>query len=175
MYLAKVERADKLFGELRRDVDAVERLQVRGAEAESRMVALKTQPTDKTTPEARENALNAAKADAEKIEERLVEAVSDTESKFLRYYKLRSDIAGDYAAFVKSNRYRWRDVEGKQNFFEKWRVVEFHHHRIDNLALGFLVFLNEKDKLRQARLRALKTITSYNNWGKNPRKGQKKP
>lgn len=171
-YPAKVAAAEKLFGELQGDVRKVERLRQAVAEARNRFDSLQKRPRGKSPPGEREKALIKAKSEADNLEESLLNRIGSTEAKFHRYYRLRRELAVDFSKFLKSNYYSWRDLPGKQEFFDQWKVVEFHHDRIDLLVLQFLNHLEEKQKLDQARRGAMKVITTENNWGKNPGRGK---
>lgn len=171
-YPGKVAAADKLFRELQEDVRNVERLQQAVAEARNRFELLQKRPLGKSPPEERERALTKAKSGADSLEASLENRIGDTEEKFHRYYQVRRDIAVNFSKFLESNYYLWRDLPEKQELFDQWKAVEYHHDRIDLLVLQFMNHLKEKQKLDQARRTAMKVITTENNWGKNPGKGK---
>lgn len=168
----KVDEAVGLFNALQRDVKEVQRLQASIAAAEGRVATLQVRPSDQETAEQREKALQDSQAQAAKLEESQTALIVATEGRFLRYYELRAAIALEYALFVESNLYRWQSRAGKQAYYERWRVVEFHHPRIDEAVAQFILHLEDKGKLKRARADALNTITSQNNWAKNPERQQ---
>ena len=171
----KVAAAEKLFEELQGDVRGVERLQNAVEEARGAFASLQRRPREKTPPGQREKALAKAKRDADGLEESLVDRVAATEARFHRYYRVRTEIAVDFSKFLETNFYLWRDLPGKQELFDQWKAVEYHHDRIDLLVLQFMNHLKEKQKLERARRTAMKVITTQNNWGKNPGRGRRSP
>ena len=170
-----VALAEKLFGELRGEVREVERLQHTLAAARSGFASLQKRPRGNSSPGEREKTLTKAKGDADSLEASLVDRIAATEAKFHRYYRVRRELAVEFSTFLQTNYYSWRDLPGKQELFDQWKKVEFHHDRIDLLALKFMNHLKEKQKLDQARRMAMKVITSQNNWGKNPGRAQRTP
>ncbi len=88
----------------------------------------------------------------------------------MRYYELRRTLSNDYAAFVEGNLYLWADREGRQDYFDRWKVVEFHHDRIDKLVGRYLRQRgrDEAGKVLEARTAAMATINSNDNWNRNP-------
>ena len=95
---------------------------------------------------------------------------------FVEYYGLRQAIAGDYAAFTRSNRYLWLGTEGRQAFYDRWKVVEYHHPRIDDLVNDYLTYTGEGGKVLEARKTAMAAVIAQDNWAKDPsRSGKTRP
>lgn len=91
-----------------------------------------------------------------------------TAGRFVRYYGLRQAIATEYAAFTQSNRYLWLGTAGRQAFYDQWKVVEFHHPKIDHMVEDFLAFHHDDAKVRAARVAAMTEIRKQDNWSKDP-------
>lgn len=167
-YQVLVARATGLFQEVGAEVKRVERIRGRISEVEGRIATLRVRPPVGGSEGERGQAMAAAAEEMNTLENEMAAFLSATEAKFLLYYRLREEIAGAYAAFVATNHYRWQDQDGKQDFFDRWKLVEFHHPRIDEMVLAFMVHAKDKGTLDLTRARAMKTITGHNNWSKNP-------
>lgn len=167
-YLAQVDEAERLFGALKRQVPA---LMARSARIEK--IDGELEPLRKIAGDAA--LAPKERADIEKREARLAEMKSRqaadkerAERELTSYFGLRGAIATAYAAFTASNQYSWASAGAQQDFFDAWKVVEYHHPKIDELSEAFAGLQDAPQKLRAVRAAAMKMVKDKNNWGRNP-------
>jgi len=86
----------------------------------------------------------------------------------IRYFELRKGIAGEYARFIGSNHYTWRERSAQQNFYDQWKAVELHHPRIDRLAKQLRSRLAGPEGLQDAQKVSMAEVRRYNNWDTDP-------
>ncbi|HKI96962.1 MAG TPA: hypothetical protein VKB51_00675 [bacterium] len=173
----KVDQAVDLFRQIQRDMDRLESLRGRITEdeAELKTQSAKQPPANETSDQAalRTQRLTnlQSRLDALRVErDGLIETA---EGRFVKYYGLRKAISEEYVAFTQSNRYLWLDAQGRQDFYDKWKVVEYHHPRIDNMVATFLTFRDHDAKVMDARAAAMAVITKNDNWARDPSKSGK--
>lgn len=166
----KVEQAVSAFRELQRDMDRLERLRERIAATEGNLATLRNSEVPADQAARREQQLADADKRLEALRSERDTLVDATEARFVSYYELRLAISNEFAAFTQSNRYSWLDRAGRQEFYDKWKVVEFHHPRIDDLVSAFLTYKEHGGKVLDARSAAMTVITQNDNWAKDPSK-----
>jgi len=175
-YQPKVEQAERLFSELGRSMARLERLREGLSAAEGDLATLRSSevPPEQAARRGQRIADVQARLDAQRGERDAL--VKRTQAAFVEYYGLRQAIAGDYAAFTRSNRYLWLDTDGRQEFYDRWKVVEFHHPRIDTLVSDFLTVSDQGGPVLDARKAAMAAVTEQDNWAKDPsRSGKTRP
>ncbi len=172
----KVERAERLFGELGRDMARLGRLRESISAAEGDLATLRNSEVPPEQAAGREQRIADAQSQLEVQRSERDALVNRTEATFVEYYGLRQAIEGDYAAFTRSNRYLWLDTDGRQDFYDRWKVVEYHHPRIDALVSDFLTYKEHGGQVLDARKAAMAAITAQDNWAKDPsRAGKTRP
>jgi hypothetical protein len=164
----KVEEAVTLFRALERRLSALEKLKADLAAVEGRLVTMQIRPAPSPPAAERQAAIDKARQEQEQLKTRLAGGLAAAEGEFVRYYGLRRALSDEYAAFVKSNPYRWVDRKGKEGYYDRWKVVEFHHPRIDGLVNTYLTHGRDGGPVLEARKAAMETITRNDNWGKHP-------
>ena len=197
-HVRKVDEAVSLFRELQGDLSRLERLRDRIAADEGELDSLHAAertaasgPAPEPAPPAGaagQAATQAATQAAERerriaaLEQRLrsLRQERDTlaggaETRFVRYYGLRGRIAEEFHAFTESNAWLWLGTAGKQAAYDRWKVVEFHHPRIDELVSTFLTFRDQEQggQVLDARAAAMERINTHDNWSRDPAKGGK--
>lgn len=167
-YQSLVEQADSLFDKLDRNARDLKRLRSEEAGLAGDLAEARAQPA--TGEEAQQ--AQARRTDLEKqlgqVRARTKDLAAAMEQELLTYFGLRGQIADAYAAFVETNPYRWRDLEGKQAYYDAWKPVEFHHPRIDELVEAYLPAAPHPDRVREARTAAMAKVVQQNNWEKFP-------
>ena len=94
--------------------------------------------------------------------------LAEAETEMIRYFELRGVIAGEYARFIGSNHYTWRERSAQQDFYDHWKAVELHHPRIDRLAEQLKARLAGPENLKEARRAAMAEVRRTNNWDTDP-------
>lgn len=172
----KVEQAVSIFRDLQRDMDALESLRERIAAAEGELATLRNSEVPADQAARREQQIAEDEKRLETLRSERDARVKSTEERFVSYYQLRLAISNEFAAFTRSNHYTWLDTAGKQAFYDDWKVVEFHHPRIDDMVSAFLTYEEHGGKVLDARSAAMTVITQNDNWSKDPSKaGRARP
>jgi hypothetical protein len=168
-YQNLVEEAEGLFRSLARDVPALETLDGRIKAVEGELAALRLGAPEGDAAASRQAGRVAT------LEERLAEMkdqraerAEDAGNRAARYYDVRMRLDQAYAEFVTTNPYTWRNLEGRQAFYDRWQTVEFHHPRIDELLARLLPLAPNRAKLEPLRAEAMALFARNNNWDKNP-------
>ena len=172
----KVEQAAQHFRDIRVDVERLERLRRSIAATEGELAALNAaQPT----PELAARHRSAIRQQETRLEQLNLERdalVGTAEARIVAYYGLRQAIATEFAAYLEANAYLWLDADGRQQAFERWKTVEFHHPQIDEWVAAYLTHQPETAKVLDARTAAMEEIARQDNWAKDPAKArQPKP
>ena len=110
----------------------------------------------------------ALQSDREQLQAEQGAALAEAEMEMIRYFELRGVIAGEYARFIGSNHYTWRERSAQQNFYDHWKAVELHHPRIDRLAEQLRSRLAGPEGLQDAQKAAMAEVRRYNNWDTDP-------
>jgi hypothetical protein len=165
-YFAQVDQAESLYRELQHDVPAVETLRERLGKAEADAATAQQAPAGAAQRGGPDPA--ALDARARELKTQLAQRKAEAAIKALRYYEVRRALDDAYAAFVLTNPYTWRNLEGQAAFYQRWQTVEFHHPRIDELIARLAALLPEPKQLERARSEAMAVFARNNNWDKNP-------
>lgn len=110
----------------------------------------------------------ALKDSLESLQNQRKALMENMEDDLLQYFKLRERISNGYAAFVGTNQYRWKSLEGKRKYYDAWKTVEFHHPRIEERVNRFVLLGNKGERVLAARKKALEVVTRNNNWARQP-------
>ena len=171
----KVEEADDLFKVLGRKSDAMERMQSDIAKVEGELASQQIRPSKSVSAADHQASLDNIQSRLDALRAKLDQTLIETRSDFIRYYRLRQEIAGEFKAFLDSNHYRWQPLAARQAIFDRWRTVEYHHPRIDERFHRFLRDVRDTKELLEARKKAMDVITGTNNWDRDPSKAAEPP
>ena len=166
-FAAEVDAADDLYGRLRREVAALERLKERAAAARAELARLEGLPPP-PEPAARQAALAGQQGRVERLAAELKQRIAAADQDFRRYYALRHDISRDFAAFQQTNAYRWLRREAQQAHYRHWQRVERHHPEVEQVLGRLVALLENPRELLDARTRAMTLVERNNNWEKDP-------
>lgn len=166
-YQEGVDEAETLFRELQGDIPAIDDLSERLERARQAADAAKRAASTASGRGPDPAALDAKVADLKAQRDK---KISETEVKALHYYEVRTQVDNAYAAFVLSNPFTWRDVDGETDYYQRWQKVEFEHPLIDQLMDRLVTYLPDAKRLETSRAAAMALFAKNDNWDKNPAK-----
>lgn len=169
----KVDQAVQAFRDIRADVEKLESLRRRISKAAGELDALRGARPGPEQADANRKAIADQEKRLEELNTEHDTLVGTTEKRIVAYYGLRKAIATEFAAYTKSNAYLWLDTQGKQAAYDRWKVVEYHHPKIDELVRTFLTHQPDQARVLDARKAAMAEIWRQDNWSKDPARAHK--
>ena len=170
VYQIMVAETGLLFKRLGRRISGLEIRRQRIARREEALAELRQNPADESNP----GRIREEQSGLEELRTRFGSELSEAQSLLLRYFGWREKIAGAYAKFTTGNRYSWAAAGEQQDFYDRWKQVELHHPKIDELVRRLEVFLKNPASVRKARATAMAAVKRHNNWDKDPSRRQAK-
>jgi hypothetical protein len=164
----KVEQAVSLFRELERDIGRLDDLRGKIAAADGELTTLRNAEPKPEEADRRRQAMADAETRLDTLRTERAGLVETSEMRFVHYYELRQALSDEFLAYTQSNPYLWMDRAGRQAVYDKWKVVEFHHPRIDEMVSDFLTYKEQGGKVLSARSAAMAVITRNDNWSRDP-------
>ncbi len=170
VFRAQVAEADALFVRMKREVPALIAQQERIRKNEAELATLRNAAEDASMAPAQRASIEKRAARLTEQKAKQAADIERVERDFTAYYRLREEIASAYAVFTETNRYRWAGAGRQHDFFDAWKVVEFHHkdRAIDDLTAAFSTLLADPTELRSARAAAMEAVKQHDNWSRNP-------
>lgn len=168
LHLVDAERSNAQLASLRRAVPALESLTGRIGQARRERDTLAQQAPPPEQAQRHQQDLAKRGESLTRMEEERARALDSAESTLKEYWDLRATIDIEFARFLDSNAFRWRDAAQQQAWFDQWKQVEFHHPRIDELHRGLAGQLADSGPIEQARTNAMAVIERLDNWSRNP-------
>lgn len=168
-YRALVDEAAQQFRGFERRMSSLERIQAEHQRVEGQHTRLLEQAEAAETPS---EALVAAEKRLTTLQGQWVREKAEARELAIRYYQTRARLAQAFAAFLDSNRYRWRRLEEQQEAFTYWRRADRDTAAADGLTTALLAQLEDPAPVSQARREALAAIEQHANAAKAPKPKQ---